>query len=99
MRQRPHRSSVLPSSEQSVDAGNNRTKEDRLSQRWLVAEDPIDLMIARRVLSPSSCACCALFRGLPVAFVRRVRCSAFSEAGGSEEAPGPSYNSMRRIIV
>jgi hypothetical protein len=35
---------VLPSSEQSVEAGNNRTKEDRLSERWLVAEEPVDLV-------------------------------------------------------
>jgi hypothetical protein len=32
-------------------------------------------MIARRILLPSSCACCALFLGLPIALVRAVRCS------------------------
>lgn len=37
------------------------------------------VMIARRILSPSSCACCVLFLGLPIALVRRVRCSASSE--------------------
>jgi hypothetical protein len=31
-------------SQQPVEAGNNRTKEDRLSQRWLVGKDPVDLV-------------------------------------------------------
>jgi hypothetical protein len=34
---------VRISGEQPIEAGNNRTKEDRLSERWLVGEDPIDL--------------------------------------------------------
>jgi hypothetical protein len=38
-----HRGSVRSSGEQPIDRGNNRTKEDRLSQRWLFGKHSIDL--------------------------------------------------------